>query len=89
MSSEKSSQGENIVFGMVLGFVLSFILVFFMFMSMPHQISQSTLDTICQKFTNSSVVNGSVSKDGRLVCTLPSYDSVQNIIIKTNSEALR
>lgn len=44
-------------------------------------ISNSTAHDICSNLINSSVVEPSV-ENGKLICTIPSYDHTTNIIVK-------
>lgn len=53
-------------------------------------INQETADDICQQITNETSAVASDDNTGinggRLICTVPSYDSTQNIIIKSNNK---
>lgn len=54
-------------------------------------LTQETADDVCQQLTGDSTAVASEESPGgifgsKLVCTIPSYDSPQNIIIKTNNE---
>ncbi len=53
-------------------------------------LNQETADDICIQITNDSTAVASDDNrginGGRLICTIPSYDSTQNIIVKSNDE---
>lgn len=48
-------------------------------------IANVTAQDICFNLTNNSAVSASV-EDGRLVCSLPTYDHTQNIVIRENGQ---
>ena len=54
-------------------------------------LDQETADDVCQQLTGNSTAVASGDdyegfSGGKLICTIPSLDSTQNIIIKKNSE---
>lgn len=52
-------------------------------------LNQETGDDICRQLTGNSTAVASVEAnmyDGKLICTVPSYDSTQNIIVRSNKE---
>lgn len=54
------------------------------------RLNQETADDICRQLTNDSIAVGSDNVregsygEGKLICLTPSFDSTQNIIVKTN-----
>jgi len=57
------------------------------FSSMGHVVlSQETVDEICYNLTGQSGVVANSINSEKLECKLPSFDSTQNIIIKSNGE---
>lgn len=73
----------------VLGFVMG-LAVLDSFIDV--KLSQETADEICKQLTNNSVAVGSDStgndnsRSGKLICSMPSFDSTQYIIVKNNDE---
>ncbi len=55
------------------------------------KLTQETADDICQQLTGNFTAVASESYNegldrGKLICTTPSFDSAQNIIIKSNNK---
>lgn len=48
-------------------------------------VSEDSLNEACQIITNNSAAIGTTDGDHTLVCELPTYDHVQNIIVRNNS----
>ena len=76
--------------GLFWGLVLGIIIVAATFMIFygidPKVLSQQTLDDVCHNLTNNSASSGDVNPEGKLICTSPSYDHTQNIIMKKAGE---
>ena len=72
--------------GIIIGaLIIGIIFGFIIYKLNQNILSVSTLNDICTNLTNKTSINGSV-KDGKLICTMPSYDHTNNIIIKYNNE---
>ncbi len=75
-----------VLFGFFLGLFLG------AFIHPDISLSQEVADDVCQQLTgNQSAIATQEKEDlsffkrqGKLVCIIPSFDSTQNIIIKTN-----
>ena len=48
-------------------------------------LAQETGDDVCRQLIGNETAEAS-SESGKLICTIPSFDSTQNIIVKTNNE---
>lgn len=84
VDSESAFMGFG--FGIIFGVLMIMIVIFFTNLLEPSlDISQETANDICKNLTNQSSSIGSV-EEGKLICETPSYDSTQNIIIKSNGE---
>ena len=54
-------------------------------------LNQETADEVCQQLTNDSIAIALKEQPGhfgggKLVCSIPSFDATQNIIVKINNE---
>ncbi len=55
------------------------------------RLNQETADEVCQQLTNDLTAVAIKEQlghlgDGKLICSIPSFDATQNIIVKTNNE---
>jgi hypothetical protein len=91
------SEGNEFSTGMMLGVLLGVMLVIVIYMSInlcifgtvsPIILSSDTAKDICKLVTNSSLAEPS-APEGKLICTLPTYDHTQNIIIKNNDKEVK
>lgn len=49
-------------------------------------LNNATANEVCKIITSNTTAIAEQGEEGKLVCLLPSYDSTQNIIIKSNSK---
>ncbi len=89
----KMELGEKIFLGILVGVVIATIMFTFTLFgrdAVDIALDQETGDDICRQLTGNSTAVASVEfkkiYDGKLICTIPSYDSTQNIIVKSNDE---
>ena len=84
---------EKIVVG-ILSLLVASVFIFCMTLvgrdAVDIALDQETGDDICRQLTGKStaVASDEAKKiyDGKLICTVPSYDSTQNIIVKSNDK---
>lgn len=82
MDEDKAIAISFFLIGLLCGvFILGIILI----ATTPVILSQETADTICQTITNNTASVGT-SEQGNLVCSTPSYDHTQNIIVRSNND---
>ena len=69
--------------------ILIMLLIFFLIMvgfsigvSWEAELSQETLNDICINLAQNETAVGEVESEGTLTCTIPSFDSTHNIVIK-------
>ncbi len=82
--------------GLTIVIILAILLVGFMGMIIGDslvdiKLNQETADDVCRQLTNdlTAVASDSAMRefgDGKLICSIPSFDATQNIIVKTNNE---
>ena len=74
--------------GILLGFIIGVVIigVTLVLMSLNEfTISKETAKDICINLTGNKTVEAS-TQNGKLICTVPSYDNTTNIIVKRTGE---
>lgn len=82
-----------LISGTIFGIILGIVIAGMTFSTSPEYIigldnliiSNSTAFDICYKITNNTAVVP-IAEEGKLICTLPTYDHSNNIIIRGNGE---
>ena len=69
------------LFGIFIG-CLALIVIFGIMGILNSDLSEKTLQDICNNLTNNTASKPSIDIDGRLICEVPSFDHTTNIIIK-------
>lgn len=80
----------NIITGIIIGTILITMIVMcaiFAIIEINYDIvlDQETSNDVCKQLTGNSTAVAS-SDYFKLICTIPSFDSTQNIIVKTNNK---
>lgn len=83
----KLKDEKNAVYSILVLLVIYLVLfgIFRSYHSEPIKISQETGDSMCLQITNNSATVAT-SEYGKLICTVPSYDHTQNIIVRSNND---
>lgn len=76
-----SNDVESFWVGALLGAILAAAFIGFSITDGGFYISDETAFDLCKNITNSTAVEPSV-ENGKLICTIPSYDHTTNIIVK-------
>ena len=69
----------------IAGWVLLTLILLIIFLP-PIHLTQETADEICKQLTDNEIAVAQKNSYKTLTCEIPSFDSTQNIIIKSNSE---
>lgn len=73
--------------GFDIGMIVLLIMIAFAIgHSTQSNLSQETLDDICINLAQNETAIGEIQGDGTLVCTIPSFDSTHNIVVKRGGE---
>ena len=80
-----SKKDSDFLAGLMLT-IIFIILAFTVGITWEPKLSQETLNDICINLAENVTAVGEAQHDGTLVCTIPSFDSTNNIIIKKRGE---
>ncbi len=70
----------------MIALLILFVGGIFLGIHLYPELSQQTLDDICINLAENDTAVGEVQSDGILLCTIPSFDSTHNIVIKQGGE---
>lgn len=76
---------QGLIGGIIIGLVLMALIYEFANQDVSY-LSKDTANEICSKLTDNNATIGSSDSDGNLVCTKPSYDHTDKIIIRNNGD---